>query len=134
MIGWRAVLGIVRERSKGLASVLEHAALLRFDRERVALGWEANSFLVGEANGNASRELLSSALQRHFGAAPAVVFETIASKDGSVSVHGIESAERKARVETARRAVAQHPLVAAAIELLGAELRDVRLSEAAEGP
>jgi DNA polymerase-3 subunit gamma/tau len=41
----------------------------------------------------------------------------------------IDGAERKARVEAARRAVADHPLVSAAIELLGAELRDVRLSQ-----
>ena len=35
----------------------------------------------------------------------------------------LETAERKIKLDAARRAVAEHPLVAAAIELLGAELK-----------
>ena len=42
---------------------------------------------------------------------------------------GPDCAERKSRLESARRAIANHPLVTAAIELLGAELRDVRLAQ-----
>ena len=127
---WRAVLVLVRAKRPALASVLEHAALLRWGAERVELGYEATSFLVGQATESAAKELLLSALTSHFGRAPELAFETIAPKSGNVTLAMIETADRRSKLDAARRAVATHPLVMAAIELLGAELRDVRLAEA----
>jgi DNA polymerase-3 subunit gamma/tau len=129
LAGWRAVLDRVREKRPALASVLEHAALLKFGPDRVELGYEAHSFLAGQAAEASAKELLLSALRAHFGgSAPEVAFETIASKAGAMTVAMLDSAERKQKLDAARRAVVEHPLVTAAIELLGAELRDVRLS------
>jgi DNA polymerase-3 subunit gamma/tau len=127
---WRSVLGTVRAKRPALASVLEHAALLRFDAERVDVGYEAGSFLVGQASEPAAKELLRAALAAHFGRTPQLAVETIAARSGNVTLAMVETAERKSKLEAAKRAVAEHPLVAAAIELLGAELRDVRLAEA----
>jgi DNA polymerase-3 subunit gamma/tau len=127
---WRAVLVIVRTRRPALASVLEHAALLRFGVERVELGYEASSFLVGQATEASAKELLLAALAAHFGQAPELAFETIAARSGNVTLAMLETADRKTKLDAARRAVAEHPLVTAAIELLGAELRDVRLADA----
>jgi DNA polymerase-3 subunit gamma/tau len=124
------VLTIVRTKRPALASVLEHAALLRFDAERVDLGYETGSFLVGQASEPSAKELLRSALATHFGKDTQLAIETIAAKSGNVTLAMIETAERKTKLDLARKAVAEHPLVAAAIELLGAELRDVRLAEA----
>ena len=128
--GWRAALSAVRARRPALASVLEHAALLRFGADRVELGYEAGSFLVGQATDASAKELLLSALTEHFGQRPELAFETIAPKSGNVTLAMLETSERKIKLDAAKRAVAEHPLVAAAIELLGAELRDVRLAEA----
>ena len=127
---WRTVLSLVRARRPALASVLEHAAVLRFGPDRVELGYEQSSFLVGQATDATAKELLLSSLKAHFGSAPELVFETIAARSGAVTVAMVDTAERKVKLEAARRAVAQHPLVTAAIELLGAELKDVRLAEA----
>jgi DNA polymerase-3 subunit gamma/tau len=127
---WRAVLALVRNRRPALASVLEHAALLKFGRERVELGYEAGSFLVGQATDANAKELLRSALEQHLGRSPELVFETIAARSGNVTVAMVDTAERKVKLDAAKRAVAEHPLVTAAIELLGAELKDVRLAEA----
>ena len=127
---WRSVLAIVRTRRPALSSVLEHAALLRFGATRVELGYEASSFLVGQATEGSAKELLLSALTTHFGQAPELSFETIGARSGNVTVAMLETAERKSKLDAARRAVATHPLVTAAIEVLGAELRDVRLAEA----
>jgi DNA polymerase-3 subunit gamma/tau len=124
------VLSFVRAKRPALASVLEHAALLRFGPERVEIGYEAGSFLVGQAQDAASREILLGALATHFGRAPELAFETIAAKSGGVTVAMLDTADRKVKLDAAKRAVAEHPLVSAAIELLGAELRDVRLAEA----
>jgi DNA polymerase III subunit gamma/tau len=128
VIAWRAVLERVRAKRPALASVLEHAALLRFDPGRVALGYEATSFLVGQATEASSKELLVGALEAHFeGRRPELVFETITSKSGALTVATLDTAERRQKTDAARRAVIDHPLVAAAIDLLGAELKDVRL-------
>jgi DNA polymerase-3 subunit gamma/tau len=56
--------------------------------------------------------------------------ETIAAKSGRVTLAMVETADRKVKLDAAKQAVATHPLVSAAVELLGAELRDVRLAEA----
>jgi DNA polymerase-3 subunit gamma/tau len=127
---WRSVLVSVRAKRPALASVLEHAALLRFGPERVELGYEAGSFLVGQATDAPARELLLVSLTAHFGRTPELAFETIAARSGNVTLAMVETVERKTKLDAAKRAVAEHPLVAAAMELLGAELRDVRLAEA----
>jgi DNA polymerase III subunit gamma/tau len=127
---WRVVLALVRAKRPALASVLEHAAVLRFGAERVEIGYEATSFLVGQATESSAKEVLLAALAAHFGRAPELVFETIGPKSGNVTIAMLETAERRSKLDAARRAVAAHPLVTAAIELLGAELRDVRLAEA----
>jgi DNA polymerase-3 subunit gamma/tau len=124
------VLAIVRAKRPALASVLEHAALLRFGAERVELGYEEKSFLVGQATEASAKELLVTALTTHFGRAPELAFETIGPRSGNVTLAMLDTAERRTKLDAAKRAVAEHPLVAAAIELLGAELRDVRLAEA----
>ncbi|WP_437279217.1 DNA polymerase III subunit gamma/tau [Sorangium sp. So ce375] len=126
---WRAVIAAVRAQRPALASVLEHAAVLELTPTRVALGYEANSFLAGQATEPVSRDLLARVLGAHFGGPAELVFETITRGSAGPSLAQVETAERKARVDAAKRAVAEHPLVTAAIELLGAELKDVRLSQ-----
>lgn len=127
---FRTALSFVRTKRPALASVLEHAAVLRFAPERVELGYETGSFLVGQATEGSARDLLLAALTAHFGRTPELVFETIAPRSGNVTLAMVETAERKTKLDAAKRAVAEHPLVTAAIELLGAELRDVRLADA----
>ena len=127
---WRAVLTLVRAKRPALASVLEHAAILAFGPDRVELGYEAGSFLVGQATDPVAKELLLASLTTHFGRAPELVFDVIASKSGNVTVAMMDTADRKLKLDAAKLAVANHPLVTAAIELLGAELKDVRLADA----
>jgi DNA polymerase-3 subunit gamma/tau len=129
---WRTIIARVRVRRPALASVLEHAALVAIGPERVALGYEAGSFLVGQATEAPARELLSTEIAAHFGHAVEVAFETLPRGHGVATIAQLEGAERKERVDAARRAVEGHPLVTAAITMLGAELKDVRLAEVAE--
>lgn len=125
---WRALLDRVRAKRPALASVLEHAVVLAFGPERIALGYDPGSFLLAQASEASAVETLRAAAAVHFGAAPAIAFEALTSRAGRVTVAQIDGVERKARLDAARRAVAEHPLVVAAIELFGAELRDVRLA------
>jgi hypothetical protein len=97
--------------------------------ERVVLTFES-SFLGAQATEPAAKEMLRAALSAHFGRPTDVIFETDSPRSGATpTVAQVDSAERKARLEAARRAVASHPLVTAAVELLGAELQNVRLPQ-----
>ena len=134
LAAWREVLAEIRARRPALASVLEHAAVLRFDRERVVLGYESGSFLLVHAAEAAARALLDAAVREHFGAATPVELDTSVARGAAASVAQLDAVDRRTRTEAARRAVEEHPLVHAAIEVLGAELRDVRLApELADG-
>jgi len=126
---FRAVLDVVRGKRPALASVLEHAVLLHIGPDRLTLGFEGDTFLSKQAQEPLAQDILRSALSQHFGGHPDVTFESVAPMSGLATIAQLDSAERKTRLESARRAIANHPLVTAAIELLGAELRDVRLAQ-----
>ena len=130
LAGWRRVLDEIRGKRPALASVFEHAALLTFGKARVTLGFEVNSFLAGQATDMSAKELLAAALAAHFGERTEVYFETIASKLPAVTLAAVDTNERRLRLDALRKAVATHPLVTAAIEVLSAELKDVRLVDA----
>jgi hypothetical protein len=100
---------------------------LELGPERVAVGLP-NAFLGAQAADPQNAALLRDVVRARYGAATDVSVEVLAAPSGATTIAQVETAERKARVEAARRAVAEHPLVTAAIELLGAELRDVRLA------
>jgi DNA polymerase-3 subunit gamma/tau len=131
--GWRAVLDRIRGKRPAVASVLEHAVVLEFGSERVSVAYEQGSFLLAQAGEKGAIDLLKSAVHEHFGAPASVSLDVVSSRQGRVTVAQIDAAERKDRVEAARRAVTEHPLVTAAIQVLGAELRDVRLSQDGDG-
>lgn len=123
----RAIIAIVREKRPPLASVLEHAALVRIGESELVLGYEASSFLGKQAQDPAAIAVLRAAAAAHLGGQPNVSIEVLQPSSGAVTIAQLDGAERKERLDSARRAIAEHPLVTAAIELLGAELRDVRL-------
>jgi DNA polymerase-3 subunit gamma/tau len=126
---WRAVLERVRADRAPLASVLEHASPIAFSAERVVLGYEPGSFLAAQATDASAVELLTRHVRDYFGTSTPVAFDLTAGPKSSPSIAAIDGEQNRARLEQARRAVAEHPLVKAAVEILGAELRDVRLND-----
>ena len=124
---WQAILTLVRDRKPGVASVYEHGAPLRVCRDEVRIGYEAGSFLAKHASAPEALETLGAAVKSHFGPDTPVELDT-AGRHGEVqTVAAKNSADQAARLEAARRRVAEHPLVITAIDVLGAELREVRL-------
>jgi len=126
---WRAVLGRIRSERAPLASILEHASPIAFSAERVVLGYEPGSFLAAQATEASHVELLTRHVREYFGTVTPVAFDLTAGPKANPSVASIDTEERRGRLEQARRAVAEHPLVKAAIDILGAELKDVRITE-----
>jgi DNA polymerase-3 subunit gamma/tau len=54
--------------------------------------------------------------------------ETIPSRAGFVTIAQLETEQKRLRLDEMKRSIASHPLVTAAIQVLGAELKDVRLA------
>ena len=131
---WRAVIDRVRRQRAPLASWLEQAYVAELGPSRAMLGCEAsNSFLFAHLTDPTARQMLTEALLAHFGQPVEVTIENLAPGPHAVSVAQIETAERQARREADLRAVADHPLVTAALELLGAKLTDIKLPPEAAG-
>jgi DNA polymerase-3 subunit gamma/tau len=126
---WRAVLERIRADRAPLASVLEHASPIAFGADRVVLGYEPGSFLAAQATEASAVELLTRHVRDYFGTATPVAFDLTAGPKSSPSIAAIDGEQNRIRLEQARRAVAEHPLVKAAVEILGAELRDVRIQD-----
>ena len=126
---WRAVLGRIRAQRAPLASILEHASPIAFSAERVVLGYEPGSFLAAQATEASHVELLTKHVREYFGTVTPVAFDLTVGPKANPSVASLDTEDRKVRLEQARRAVAEHPLVKAAIDILGAELKDVRVTE-----
>jgi hypothetical protein len=97
--------------------------------DRIVLGFDAGHVLHAQAIDPSSRELLLAAARAHFKRPVEIIFENVASRGGSATIAQAETAERRARIEAARRSIMEHPLVTAAIEIFGAEIKDVRLSQ-----
>jgi DNA polymerase III subunit gamma/tau len=126
---WRAVLGRIRSERAPVASIFEHASPIAFSAERVVLGYEPGSFLAAQATEVSNVELLTRHVREYFGTITPVAFDLTAGPNANPSVASIDTEERRQRLDQARRAVAEHPLVKAAIDILGAELKDVRVTE-----
>ena len=84
------------------------------------------------ANGSAAKatehtDALLRAIRAHFQAKTEVSFDLGARNAAAPSVASLADTARRERQEAAKRAVAEHPIVRAAIEHLGAEIRDIRV-------
>ena len=124
---WEAILGLIRETKPALASVYEHAAPLEVTRECLHLAYREGTFLSEQAVASDARAILSDAAATHFGTDVTIDFDLAGRHDEVQSLAAKNAAALAARIEAAREKVRRHPLVAAALEHLGAELREVRL-------
>ncbi|MBM4373514.1 MAG: DNA polymerase III subunit gamma/tau [Deltaproteobacteria bacterium] len=128
MDSWRFVLDRIAEERPLVASVLEHGALLSTERDRFVLAFEAGSFALAQVTPEAL-EIASRIATSARGVSTTIVVDVASAAPSGVTVAAARVAERDAKVEAARRRVIEHPMVAAALTELVAELRDVRLHD-----
>ncbi|MEZ4439496.1 MAG: DNA polymerase III subunit gamma/tau [Polyangiaceae bacterium] len=124
---WEAVVALVREQKPALASVFVHAAPLSVTAEGIELAYEEGTFLAQQASEAEAQSLLTDAAAKHFGRPVSVTLQLGQRHLDVQSIAAKNAAELRARIEAARERVIHHPLVVAAVQHLGAELRDVRL-------
>ncbi len=111
--------------------MLAHAQIFDMSPERVTLAYDQTSFLYAQATENAAKDLLTTVVRSCLSPTTELIFEIAVGKTGT-TIAELDARDRKAKQEAAKREVADHPLVVAAIRTLGAELIDVRLAEVAE--
>ena len=133
----RSILSRIGEIRPALKAVLEHAVPLEVRAGRVSLLFESadsHSFLAAQAKDPDAMAILERAVREHFGAQTVVVVEAGArpSGHGGASLASLDADSRRATTDRARQLVEKHPLVAAAVRIFGAELREVRLPEGDE--
>lgn len=126
---WQAVVARLAANKPRVASIFEHAAPLVVEPGRIVLGLEAGSFIAEQAKEADAQAMLQQAATDHFEVATEVVFELDGDHGKVQTLAAKHSAEQAARLAAARDVVATHPLVQDAIEVLGAELKDVRLPD-----
>jgi hypothetical protein len=127
----RAVLDRVAAVRPALRAVLEHALPVEVNAARLTLLFsddESHSFLAAQAQEPGAVAVLTEAARGYFGAATAVEVKTGASRQahGVATLASVDAEARKAASDRAREATLQHPIVAAAVRIFGAEVREVR--------
>jgi DNA polymerase-3 subunit gamma/tau len=123
---WRTLLKHLAERQPAIASYYEHAAPLAIAPGQLVLGYPGDSFLAQQAQDAKALGLLVEVAAEVMGEPTAVSFD-LQGRHRVKSVATRNSEQLAARKEAARKKVAEHPFVAQAIDVLGAELREVRL-------
>ena len=133
----RAILDRVAQVRPGLRSVLEHAVPSEIGPARVTLLFEpveSQSFFLAQAQDPEAIAILTDAVRAHFGARTAVQVQTGArpAGRGTTTLAAIDAEARRTAEGRAREAVERHPLVAAAMRIFGAEIREVKPADGEE--
>ena len=126
---WRRIVEQIRSTHPALSSVLELASPQHLGQDGVKLGYPPNSFEAARVTEPRYAEPLAKAIQAELGPEAAVTIEHTDRAYNELTLAKVLNAERWERREAARKRIAQHPLVRAIIEELGAELKDVKVSE-----
>jgi DNA polymerase-3 subunit gamma/tau len=129
LAAWRDVLTAIAEQRPAVASVFEHAAPLHIAPGRIVLGMSPDAFVAKQAQNPEALGLVRVAASAYFQQETTIDFDWTGQHEGVVTVAALSARERAERLEEARRRVAERPLVKAAMEEFGAQLRDIRLPD-----
>jgi DNA polymerase-3 subunit gamma/tau len=126
-LAWARLVDRVRQVKPSVASVLEHARVLRFDPQGVELGFPANTFYWESVRDADARSVLSQLLQEQLGQ---VVPLKLAPLDGDAddapaSLAAMNDESRRLRLQKIQQVALAHPAVREAITVLGGEITEV---------
>ncbi|MSP25744.1 MAG: DNA polymerase III subunit gamma/tau [Myxococcales bacterium] len=127
LASWRRIVAAVACEQPHLGSMLDHGAPVEFVRGRVVVAFAPGSFLAEQLKAATTLEALERAASACLFEPTVVVLDLSGMHGGVASLASLRATEEAARKAEARQSVAENAIVRAAIEMLGAELRDVRL-------
>ncbi len=111
------------------SAILANALPLEVSAARVVLGYPpSQAFYADQAKDPEALEALTREVRAYFDAPTEVALDLSAhAPSGVATIASIDSAKRVAAVAAAKSAVEKHPLVAEAMRIFGAEIRDIKL-------
>jgi DNA polymerase-3 subunit gamma/tau len=115
----------VRTSKAHVAAIFEHGVPLEVTPQRVLVGYQAQSFEGAQASEPEAMDLLQREARAHFGTDTSVALDLSARPGTTVAL--LDAADRREQLAKARAAVENHPLVQKAVQLFGAEIRDIKL-------
>ncbi len=122
------IVEVLRSKSARLAPVIELAALVELDASRLAIAIDPRSFEGAQLADERARALVVDAVREVLGPSAALEIYGLEATGRDVpTLATIRGEELRLRRADADQKVRAHPLVAAAVDSLGAEIRDVRL-------
>lgn len=124
---FRSVLNWMDSESPDLSAVLRHGRPVRFDKTVLDVRYEPGHVLAAEAAKLENREKLTSACKACLDWQPRVEISSGEAPGPTLADAEREGRERR-RAEALRRASA-HPSVRQAVEILGARVKHIELSE-----
>jgi DNA polymerase-3 subunit gamma/tau len=131
---FREIVERVRKVRPPLASILEHAVPLRIGEGELRLSYASDSILGLQAAESEALEIVQRAAAEQLGGDVKVTVDRTlkpphapGADGGAVTLASLDIERRRIASEQARAEVAHHPFVRRAIELFGAELRDVKI-------
>jgi DNA polymerase-3 subunit gamma/tau len=127
---WEAIVEEVRATRPEVAAYLEHAVPLKLDQDEVRVVWEAGTVFAEQLSVPGSQQVLQHVVGRYFTPATRVVIESDSSLPHGAETLAVRKAQRRAVL--AREAMAraqQHADVVAAVNLLGARIKEIKLAK-----
>lgn len=124
---WQRVVERVRQSDGKLAALLNHAVVHEATSTRIRVSFERGTVFEEGATTRQAIESVAAAAEHQFGTRPAVEVTNHASGTDTTTLADVVSREREAAKLEAIERARNHPAVAAAAEILGAKVKDIRL-------
>jgi DNA polymerase-3 subunit gamma/tau len=128
LAAFRDVVAEVHAHLPGIASVLEHAALVEASPRRLVVGFEPGSFLASQLGEARALAVVRDAARARLGPDVEVAIVAVPRDALGGTLARRASEVLRGKIAEAEKVVREHPIVAAAVEILGAELREVHLA------
>lgn len=128
---WRRIVDPIRQTDAGLGAFLDHAVVLEVSSERLRVGFERDSVFRSAANEPNTRSQILRAAEQVLGSKPTLEWVDGAPlADGAgQTVFAVDKAARLTRHREALDRARSHPVVEAAVRVLGARVKNIEIPE-----
>jgi DNA polymerase III subunit gamma/tau len=126
---WRDVVNSLQDSHGVLSSILEMAAPFALNEQEVTLAFPPGSFLAGQLSDPAAMNALTEAIRKHYGKPTEVKVVATPEATQSLTLSILAEAAEHEKWVKARQDAEAHPMIQAARQFLGAEVRDIRFTK-----
>lgn len=130
LLAWQELVDRIAESRPEISAILEHAIPLSIDEGAVHIGWPPDATLNRQFPDAEVSQLIESAKADNSSAPVRVqITHNCSAAAGRLNLSTVETANRTRRLRELVRDARQHPVVLKAMEILGAQIKDVRVAD-----